>query len=772
MPQRDITKEVRESRLRESEIARELRAAREDFAEAERQYRSLEREYRMMEDIHLKKVRRGEMETDQETERLSRTGNDLETFRKSLNEKERLLLIARSAEYNYRHHQYEMRKYMSRNPFSRFIEWVRSFPARTLDRIMDTFAVSAEVKRLVNLPEDERQEEIRKIRASYALDQAERKMERAATTQAKEFILDHPDVGIRNFHEMDVRQQDMIALEKLIGLSARTGETLYLGLGRADILKIEMMDDEMNRGSGYVSVRVMEAGRDSDGQAVLKEGKEIGHVHVEMKRGVWEIDMQSNSKTQMEAFLASGREEVSQMSGIPASGLRKLGREEAEIISEATLDDAARKREALNRAYGKPEMGKNSQENRNAEKEPEKGVDTQEREVQEDKGEKQLNPKKDVIQESRQGTDTDRAEGQDEPEIPVNSEQEGCRATQFTPEQAKARKETEKNIEKALKDLHKGYKKDKTLENHKHPVTVTVDRYQVSINPPNAHNETPYYKVDGRYAGKYMQSNSNPRITMEYIRNHNLLDNPVNTISAEKLDDLQLAGNISRGLLFDINHHSSDVPGYLSGLEASGRNVDMGMVSRFMSSDIRKYPEAEAAQTVAEMYKRIQVYDMDDRHREGPTASLYLDAYKSYMHSEELSHPGKFSSSEVDYVAHDGTLFDKDGKLFLAGDDHVTLDNCEAFCPEEEKETIRSVLNDKRLSDLGIAVQEEKVEGAVENDWLGQDEEVPFDDSMGFNLGDGEVQWMPDEKDYEGPDFALQAELDLDGYTDYDTEQR
>ena len=82
------------------------------------------------------------------------------------------------------------------------------------------------------------------------------------------------------------------------------------------------------------------------------------------------------------------------------------------------------------------------------------------------------------------------------------------------------------------------------------------------------------------------------------------------------------------------------------------------------------------------------------------------------------------------------------------------------------------MLNDKRLSDLGIAVQEEKVEGAVENDWLGQDEEVPFDDSMGFNLGDGEVQWMPDEKDYEGPDFALQAELDLDGYTDYDTEQR
>ena len=101
---------------------------------------------------------------------------------------------------------------MSRNPFSRFIEWVRSFPARTLDRIMDTFAVSAEVKRLVNLPEVERQEEIRKIRASYAVEQAARKMERAAKAQAKEFIRDDPDAGIRKFHEVDVDQQDMSAL--------------------------------------------------------------------------------------------------------------------------------------------------------------------------------------------------------------------------------------------------------------------------------------------------------------------------------------------------------------------------------------------------------------------------------------------------------------------------------------------------------------------------------------------------------------------------------
>ena len=43
MPQRNIEKEVRDTKNRESEIARELRIAREDFSEAVQQYNSLVR---------------------------------------------------------------------------------------------------------------------------------------------------------------------------------------------------------------------------------------------------------------------------------------------------------------------------------------------------------------------------------------------------------------------------------------------------------------------------------------------------------------------------------------------------------------------------------------------------------------------------------------------------------------------------------------------------------------------------------------------------------
>ena len=87
---------------------------------------------------------------------------------------------------------------------------------------------------------------MRKVRASYALDQAERKMERPATTQAKEFILDHPEVGIKNFDQLKENQKDMITLEKMIGLACRTDQTLYLGIGRERLLKIELVDDEVS----------------------------------------------------------------------------------------------------------------------------------------------------------------------------------------------------------------------------------------------------------------------------------------------------------------------------------------------------------------------------------------------------------------------------------------------------------------------------------------------------------------------------------------------
>ena len=213
MPNRNIREEARGVRERESEIARELRIAREDFNQAEREYRLLSNEYKKMDDIHLKKVRHGEKESDQEASRRDITKRDLDNIRRTLDEKERVLMIAQSAEYNYRKKQYDMTKRIHRNPVSRFFSWVTSIPGRIVDRVLDAVLISSEAKRLNKLPEEQRQEEMRKVRASYALDQAERKMERPATTQAKEFILDHPEVGIKNIDQLKENQKDMITLE-------------------------------------------------------------------------------------------------------------------------------------------------------------------------------------------------------------------------------------------------------------------------------------------------------------------------------------------------------------------------------------------------------------------------------------------------------------------------------------------------------------------------------------------------------------------------------
>lgn len=805
MPQRDITKEARDARARESEIARELRVAREDFEDALKQYRDLDREYHRMDNIHLKKVRRGEKENGEESGRLEATKNDLDKMRKCLNEKEKLLLVARSAEYNYRKHQYEMMKYAKRNPVSRFFSWISSIPTRIMDRITDTFILSAEARRINNLPEKERQEEIRKIRASYALDQAEKKMERAATTQAKEFIIEHPEVGIRNFNQMDVRQQDMIAMEKLIGLSARTGETLYLGIGKDHLLKIELMDEELNRDDGYVSVRLMSAGRDEEGKAILEEGQEIGHVHITKASGQWEVDLQTSSKTRLDAALELGRAELSTDPENQKIGIRKLTREEARLVAKATMDDAERKREALNRAFEtkspskeEPEKGDSSKGQKDKEQK-----DKDQKDKDRGKGPEKGGEEPEQSKDASHGKEEPKEKGpeqngkkspeKDEPELTEEQENKGFEKGTRSPAQEAERRETEKNVEKAIRDLHKSYRKDKTLENHKHPVSITVDRFQVSICPPNAKYETPYYKIDGRYAGKYMKSMSNPSITMEYVRNHNLLDNPVGTISPEKLDKFQLEGNIARGLLYDVNHHTSDVPEYLSSQEVSGRDIDLKDVSRFMSSDVNKYPEQEAAQVMSDVYKKIQTYDMDDRYRDSKASSIYLDTYKSYMQKEELSHAGQFQENQVDYVAKDGTLFDKDGKLFLSDKgDIITLDNCTEHCPPEEKETIRESLDSLRNTELGQVNEEQETleqeqpetreeaeqhEGSqVEmdrSDWL-MEEEPEIDEDRGFPLGDDHTAWPPEEPDVEIPDFGLQGAMDIDSDSnmDHDDEER
>lgn len=751
MPNRNIREEARGVRERESEIARELRIAREDFNQAEREYRLLSNEYKKMDDIHLKKVRHGEKESDQEASRRDITKRDLDNIRRTLDEKERVLMIAQSAEYNYRKKQYDMTKRIHRNPVSRFFSWVTSIPGRIVDRVCDAVLISSEAKRLNKLPEEQRQEEMRKVRASYALDQAERKMERPATTQAKEFILDHPEVGIKNFDHLKENQKDMITLEKMIGLACRTDQTLYLGIGRERLLKIELVDDEVIGNDGYVSVKLVLPGRNENGEAFLQEEKELAHIHVVQKGLEWEIDMASSTQVRLEAALSLGRHELTEVSQDkqPVSGLRKMDARESVIVASVTMDDAARKREAFTRAYDKESPVKDAQDGKK-EKSSEKGNSG--------KG----TPEAEKQPEKAQGKEEDKESPDQEADQEKKSEKPAERPREVTPQ----RKDTEKKVEAAIKELHKGYRKDKNLEDHKHPVTMTVDKYQVSICPPNAKHDTAYYQIDGRFAGNYLRSNANPRITMDYIRNHNVLDNPVKTIAHEKLNQLQLDGNVARGMLYDVNHHTADVPGHLNELAANGRSVNEKKVENFLKADIRQYGDKEAADTMSEIYRRIQSYDMDDAYRDSAAGRIYLNAYKDYMSREELSHAGQFKADQVDYVAKDGTLFDKDGKMFLSEDGKaVTLENCDQHCPPEEAKSIRETLTRMRQEEIGPAMdgmdkQPEKEEAPEEKaDWL-DSKEIETDRDV--PVQEEEQDYMAWDDEQMNEDLRLQAEMDMD----------
>ena len=752
MPNRNIKEEARGVRERESEIARELRIAREDFSQAEREYRQLSNEYKKMDEIHLKKVRRGEKESDQEASRRDITKRDLDNIRRCLDEKERVLMIAQSAEYNYRKKQYDMTKRIHRNPVSRFFSWVTSIPGRIVDRVLEAVLISSEAKRISKLPEEQRQEEMRKIRTSYALDQAERKMERPATTQAKEFILDHPEVGIKNFEQLKDNQKDMLTLEKLIGLSCRTDQTLYLGIGRERLLKIELMDEEINGNDGYVSVKLVLPGRNENGEAFLNEEKDLAHIHVVQRGMEWEIDMASSTQVQLDAALSVGRHELADDSPgkKQVSALRKMDARESVIVASVVMDDAARKREAFTKAYDKDILGKESA----------KGIDN-------NSSEKGNHGKEEEIPEKLQGSYHAKDVGKEDQGQDNLEENTSEKKIEKPMEVAPLRKETEKKIEAAIRELHKGYRKDKTLEGHKHPVTVMVDKYQISICPPNAKHDLPYYQIDGRFAGNYMRSNANPKITMEYIRNHNVLDNPVKTIAHEKLNQLQLDGNIARGMLYDANHHTSDVPGHLTELAADGRTVNEKQVVNFLKADLRQYNDKEAADTISEIYRKIQSYDMDDTYRDSAAGMIYLNAYKDYMSREELSHAGQFCADQVDYVAKDGTLFDRDGKMFLTEDGKaVTLENCDQHCPPEEAQSIKETLSLMRQEEIGAASdsrgsQEEKTAEIVENaDWLDGKEiesgkyEIPLDEAaLDMDLRNDEQL---------NRDLGLQVEMDMD----------
>ena len=113
---------------------------------------------------------------------------------------------------------------------------------------------------------------------------------------------------------------------------------------------------------------------------------------------------------------------------------------------------------------------------------------------------------------------------------------------------------------------------------------------------------------------------------MDYIRNHNVLDNPVKTIAHEKLNQLQLDGNVARGMLYDVNHHTADVPGHLNELAANGRSVNEKQVENFLKADIRQYGDKEAADTMSEIYGRPQSYDMDAAYGDSAAGRARLKA--------------------------------------------------------------------------------------------------------------------------------------------------
>lgn len=751
MPGRNIKQEKADISARQTAIGRELRAAQGDFKEAEESYKYLVNEFKKLEKLHLRKVREGEPEGDMERQRYEMTKQDILETRRCLEEKERTLIIARSAEYNFQKERYEMMQ-RSRDPLARFFNWVVSIPTRVADKIMDITLVNAEAKRIAKLPEKERQDELRKMRAVYSLDQEERKMERVSTTQAKDFILDHPEVGIRNYHELDEKQKDMITMEKMVSLCCRTGQTIFVGIGNERLVRLELMDDEINDRSGYVSIKLCVPERDEQGHAALKEEGEIGHIHViNENRDEWTVDIQSSSKTRLEAALAIAANELSTSGEERSRALRHLTKEEMEIVAEVTMTDTALKRAALAQEFGEitatPVKGKDVPAKESHEKEPGAVIEGGDSEKKENSRDDEK--KKSIRKEEQDKGTLDRD-----------------------------RQATEKKIEKAIKELHEGYRKDKDLSGHKVPVSIMVDRYNVSICPPNAKNPNAHYKVDGRYAGNYMKSRSNPAITMDYIRNHKVLENPIKTISPDKLDDLQLSGNIARGLLYDVNHRANDVPAYLADLKESGREINTAKILQFVNSDIGKYPIQEAAEAMSAMFHKIQSLDMDDRLRESPAAAVYQAAYKKFMGEEEMTHPGEFNSRDVDYVGSDGTLYDKEGKLFLSNDGGIiTIDNCQVNCPPEEAGNIREALQEMRRVEIASVdeiiepetEQESRADGGREmqgeekEDWLQPIGDVQFNsaDEIPFGPDDDRLSSPFDGGSLDGPDFGLQNELDF-----------
>lgn len=541
-------------------------------------------------------------------------------------------------------------------------------------------------------------------------------------------------------------------MDKLISLCARTEQTIHVGVGKDNVLRLELMDDELSEKSGFVSIKLCSPYRDEDEKAYLEAEKEVGHVHViKGNKGEWAVDMQSNSKARLEGMLDAERMDMERCP------LRHLSERENSIVAEVTMSDAARKRAALEQ-----ELGISFDTSTSDEKKPsstkDKNLGKEEPKPKLDTGMKDIGtePKGKNSQDKKESEEKDNPKKRNEPlknkeKLIINE-----------------RRDTEKRIEKAIKELHDGLRKDKSMQSHKAPVTVMVDKYMVSLCPPNAHNDTAYYKIDDRYAGNYMRSYNNPKITMDYISRHNLLDNPVNSIP-DKFTAAQIEGCVAKGIVYDANHHTNDVPAYMASLE---KDVNVHNIVNYIKSDIGKYPIQDAAETMHEVYKIFQRMDINDSLKDSKAAVIYREAYNDFMNKDELTHPGEFKVEEVDYIGSDGTLYDKDGKLFVAKDGHITLDNCEASAKElliqmraeevgprgEEPE----IINKKDLTDqVAQPVQENTDEEIDKTDWLNSYNGEPTEEELPFNIGDEDGILPFDDQSGMGPDFGLQSELDF-----------
>ena len=510
MPGRDIKKEKEYVKHKENAIAKEIRFAREDFKDLSNQYKALKKEFDKLEKIHLKKVQNGKEESELERVRYESTKSDLEEFRKTLSQKEMALLAAQAQEADYNRSVYETLQ-RTRGMFMRFFAWMRSIPERIVDSVLDVIAKNKDLRRMEKMTDEERQMEIRKMRAEYSLHIAEKTQERENVRVAKETILENP-LNIRGYENLkSADEKDMAVALKLVELSGRERQTFYVGLGQNKMLKFEYVDFERSHNhEAYVSIKLCELQKDAEGKNQLNDSKEIGHIHMlEKNTGIrgtqWEIDLSSSEKTLLRSMVAAERAGED-----PA--IRNLTEKEKELVAQMTLSDIEKKRMQYNREYGiEPEQ---TGKQKDAEKEK----------ASQDSNKNLYEEKRDV--EKKEYSEKESVRSDEKGHVPDSSiketgtEAQGKEKNRFSlfqkPEPVPSRAETEKKIEKALKELHDGYRKDKTLKEHQGPVSVMVDRYTVSICPPNAKNDTAYYKIDDRYAGKYMKSGNNPAFTMDW----------------------------------------------------------------------------------------------------------------------------------------------------------------------------------------------------------------------------------------------------------------